>query len=188
MKTLLVVTGFKRSGKDTLGNYLVDNYGYIKAQPFACFKPAIAEWFGFSFEQMNGDLKEVVDPRWGISPRELMQVFGTDLMRGDLNRHLPELEKKVGKSLWIKIFKEWYLKQPDGKYVVCDWRFPEERETLIDIPGVTFIKVYNGKKSTDVHISEKGIANLKVDMTICNTGTLVDYYRVIDALAKGLKG
>ena len=81
MKELIMITGHKRAGKDTMGDYLVEYHSYTKAQPMACFKDAIQQWFGFTGEQMNGRLKEVVDPRWGISPRELMQLFGTDLMK-----------------------------------------------------------------------------------------------------------
>lgn len=187
-KQLLVITGFKRVGKDTAGDYLVKKHGYIKAQPLACFKPAIQRWFGFNDEQMNGSLKEVVDPRWGVSPRELMQVFGTDLMREDLNFHLPAMEKKIGKALWVNVFKNWYENQPDGKYVLCDYRFLIEHDVLAELPNVTFIRVYNGKKSKDMHVSEKGIAHLPVDHTIANTGTFEEYYRNLDALEAHLNG
>jgi len=183
MKELVVVTGKKRSGKDTFGNYLVNCYDYKKAQPFACFKTAIKNWFGFTEEQMNGSLKEVIDERWGVSPRALMQIFGTDLMRGDLNFYFPELEKKVGKGLWAKVFKTWYLRQPDGKYVVCDWRFPEERAELLDLPNVTFVKIVNPRiKSIDEHVSETSIDTLTYDYQVLNDGTLDQFYLRIEYL------
>ncbi len=181
MKSLMVVTGHKRSGKDTFGDYLVHSYGYKKAQPFACFKPAIKDWFGFSEEQMNGSLKEVRDPRWGLSPREIMQVFGTELMREDLPRRLPEHEKVVGKKLWALIFRDWYLRQPDGQYVVCDWRFPEEQDAIKDLPNVRFIKIINSRVLTgDMHSSESGIDQLPAQYGILNEGTLDEYYNNID--------
>lgn len=181
MKTLIVVTGTKRSGKDTMGDYLVKQYGYSKAQPFACFKTAIQQWFGFSEEQMNGKLKEVVDERWGVSPRALLQIFGTDLMRKDLNFYFPELDKKVGKSLWAKIFKDWYLRQPDGDYVVCDWRFPEEQSELQDLENIKFVRIVNPRTfSNDKHISEQAIYTLNPDFEILNDKDLETFYTRID--------
>ena len=175
-KSLIVVTGLKRSGKDTLGDLLVKEFGYKKAQPFACFKPAIKQWFGFNEEQMNGSLKEVRDERWGLSPREIMQVFGTELMREDLPRHLPEHGKIVGKQLWALIFRDWYLRQPGGKYVVCDWRFPEERQAIEDLPNITFVRVVNNRVvSNDTHASEAHISKLKVDYEVMNNGSLEKY-------------
>jgi hypothetical protein len=177
-----MVTGLKRSGKDTLGNYLVKNYGYIKAQPIACFKAAIQDWFDFSDDQMNNTrAKEKIDPRWGISPRKLMQLFGTDLMKTCLGNLAPEYALVTGNNLWAKIFKEWYLKQPDGKYVVCDWRFPEEREIFGNLEGITTVRVINNRVvSSDTHISEQHIMKMSVNFEITNNGTLEEFYKNID--------
>lgn len=180
-KQLIVITGLKRSGKDTAGDYLVKYRGYKKAQPLACFKPAIASWFGFTPDQMNGSLKEVIDERWQISPRQVMQIFGTDLMRCDLNKYFPKYDKKVGKNLWALVFKEWYLRQPDDRYVLCDWRFKEEKEVLKTLDNVTFVRVNNQRcNNTDMHSSEAGILDLEVDYEIQNNGTLEEYYNTID--------
>ena len=53
-------------------------------------KNAIGEIFGFSYEQLHGKEKEIVDPFWGVTPRELFQKIGTELFQ----YHLPnEVEK-----------------------------------------------------------------------------------------------
>lgn len=180
MKKLIMVTGYKRSGKDTLGTYLVKNYGYKKAQPFACFKTALKNWFGFSDEQMEGNLKETIDPRWGISPRELMQIFGTDLMKDCLGDLCPNYAETTGHNIWAKVFRDWYLRQPDGKYVVCDWRFPEEYDMISDLPNITKVKILVQPDYVDEHISELYIESLPCDYGIVNWGTLEEFYDNID--------
>jgi len=183
MKSLIAVTGLKRSGKDTFGDYLVREYGYKKAQPLACFKPALQQWFAFSDEQMYGNLKEVVDNRWGISPRTLMQDFGTDLMKTCLSDLEPGYAEKVGDNLWALIFKNWYNNAPEGNYVLCDLRFKEELDIIKHLENVTTVRVINYRcDNTDNHISEKNIKKLKVDCEIINNSTFENYYNKIDNL------
>ncbi len=182
MKKLIVLTGHKRAGKDTAGDYLCEKYGYKKAQPLACFKKALGEWFSFSDEQMDGDKKEVVDPRWGLSPRQLFQVFGTELMREELPNRLPEHKKVVGNKLWSLVFKHWYDRQPEGKYVLCDMRFLTEYNVLKDIPNVTFVRIDNPHCTTDAHKSEQEIGKIPVDYIIDNSGSIVDFCEQINLL------
>lgn len=182
-KSLIVVTGLKRSGKDTLGDYIVDNWGYKKTQPYAMFKEPLGKMFGFSDEQMNGALKEVKDPFWHISPRELFQYFGTELMKKTLGELVPEYGENIGDRLWALVFKKHYMSLPDGKYVVCDWRFPEERLELEDLPNITFIRVNNSRcNATDTHASEQFIQTMPVDYEVYNNSSFALYYKQIDEL------
>jgi len=123
---LIAITGKKRSGKDTAGDYLVEQYGFIKARPLAIFKTAFREWFGWDDRHMEGDLKEVIDPLFGFSPRQIMQVFGTEVMKEDLGFHLPEYAEACGDNIWAYAFNRWYLEQPEGNYVLTDLRFLNE--------------------------------------------------------------
>ena len=186
---LVVVTGKKRSGKDTLGNYLVQKYGFIKAQSLADpFKKAGCEWFGWDERHLNGELKELIDPVWGFSPREFFQVFGTEIMKQDLGRHFPLYAFTVGNSIWVKVFLNWYRKQPKGNYVLTDMRFPEEYDLLASLPDVIFIKVVSDRSPGDTHASEQHIEEFDVDYTIVNNGhcTLDRYHKKIDEVMEDI--
>lgn len=185
-KTLTLITGLKRAGKDTMGDYLISKHGYIRAQPFACFKPFIQQIFSFTDNQMTDTiLKETIDPRWGISPREVMQLFGTDLMKTELGRLCPKYKQVTGNNLWAKVFYEWYLRQPCGDYVVCDWRFPEERDIFKTLEGIRTVRVNNNRiLNNDTHISEHYISTMKVDYEIYNNSSLKQYYKEIDKYIK----
>ena len=104
---LICVFGKKRSGKDTVANYLCEYHGFKKAPPFAVFKYALAQWFDWDERHLEGSLKEVVDPRWGFSPRTILQIFGSELMKEDLGTRIPEYKAIVGNDIWAKVFSTW---------------------------------------------------------------------------------
>src|SRR5579863_3132559 len=52
---IIGITGRKRSGKDTVGNYLVEHYGFVKVSFADTLKEACKIIFGFSDEQVYGD-------------------------------------------------------------------------------------------------------------------------------------
>ena len=57
----------------------------------------------------NVDKKEIVDPRWNISPRQAFQSIGTDYAQYSIYKSLPELESKIPKkTFWVEKFKHWY--------------------------------------------------------------------------------
>ena len=58
---IIAVIGKKRSGKDTLANYLVKNYNFKKYGFGDPVKEICKLMFGFSQEQIDTDLKEEQD-------------------------------------------------------------------------------------------------------------------------------
>ena len=173
---ILAVIGYKQSGKDTVADYLVTK-GFQKAQKLADpFKIATCKWFGWDQRHYDGDLKEVIDPKWGFSPRQFWQVFGTELMQYKLGELLPEYKKTCGRAIWVKVLKQW-LDERTGDFVLSDMRFPHEAE-LID---ATIIRLYRGE-NTDIHESETSIDLIKPDYEVYNTGTLDELYQKIDAI------
>ena len=71
------ILGKKGSGKDTLADYLVEHNGFIKYSFADPVKNIVNILFNLSDTQVNGYLKETVDERWGLSPRVILQRFGT---------------------------------------------------------------------------------------------------------------
>lgn len=186
---LICVTGKKRSGKDSLGAYLIDKYNYVKARPLAVFKFAFADWFGWDERHLEGELKETVDERYGFSPRELMQVFGTELMKYDLGERLPKYKEVCGNDVWVFSFLDWYAKQDKTKnYVLTDVRFPNEYEKILEALGddVFFVRTVSDRSPSDVHESESYVDLIPVDYSVINNGwnTLDKYYKNIDKMMR----
>lgn len=88
--------------------------------------------FDLTHDQVHdGRLKETVDDRWGVTPRQIMQVVGTELFRERLPEALPELGLGNG-TLWVKHMEtrlDRLKKGPQGSdtlVIIDDVRFPDE--------------------------------------------------------------
>jgi hypothetical protein len=165
---LIGIIGRKRSGKDTIGDHLVRKYGFMKYSFATPLKEACKAMFGFSDEQLNGDLKEVVDPEWNVTPRLVMQYFGTELMRKGIGKILPE----VGEDFWVVCFEKFYLKNMNKKIVVTDVRYPNERDIIKKLGGIVIGVVRPSIQYIDNHISETSVDVNTADMILINDGTV----------------
>ena len=99
-QNLIDITGYKRSGKDTAGEYFVKQ-GYIKYAFAGPLKKACQEIFMFTDEQTEGNEKEKYDERWNISARKVFQIFGTEMFREKLVDFFPRNDKYTTKFLDI---------------------------------------------------------------------------------------
>lgn len=138
MTTLVGFVGFAGSGKGAVSEIMINNFGYRKYAFADPLKDAVAAIFGWDRALLEGDTKESRfwreqnDPFWQkrlgmkkFTPRDAMQMVGTDALRHIIN---PEL--------WVfALFKRW---NDDGcpDAVITDCRFPNE---------INFIRENSGK-------------------------------------------
>lgn len=162
---IIAFTGRIHSGKTTLAKYLV-NMGYEKVSFADPLKKISQELFDFNDEQLYGNLKEVIDPRIGMTPRYVLQYIGTELFRN------------WNKNFWVEVFQR---KHSDPKLLVLDdVRFDNEEETIHKLGGIV-IKVKSHKyEKISNHASEKGIKNY--DYKIYNDGTYEELYEALREL------
>jgi hypothetical protein len=66
------------SGKTSVAKYLEEEHGAKRFSFASPLKKMAQDLWGFTDEQVYGeaDVKETIDPRWGISPRQAMQNLG----------------------------------------------------------------------------------------------------------------
>lgn len=180
---LIGIVGIKRSGKDTMADYIINNTDkqFIKYSFADPIKELCRMLFGFNQEQLYGDQKEEVDENWGVTPRKVFQVIGTDLFRDTLPEKCKELSY-LKNTFWIKQFEIWYEKNREKNIIISDIRFQNELDVIKKMGGII---IYVIKKSsvTDSHISEQMKVNTDdCDIVIGNDGTLEEYYKKIDNL------
>jgi len=190
---LIGLIGKKRSGKDTVADYLVKNYDFIKYSLADPMKRACKDIFLLSNKQLWGKEKDEIDDRYGITPRKLLQVFGTELFQYDIYNHIPELVKTIPpRKLWIYRFIQWYTEPipdeiDDIKYlkfnvVISDVRFKHEAEEIKKLGG-KLIRIHrNLGDSHELHASETEMDDIEVDKEIYNFGTIKDLYKKIDEI------
>jgi hypothetical protein len=140
------ILGFKGSGKDTAGEYLVREHGF-EVESFANpLKDLLAAVFGWDRALLEGNTtdsrtwRETPDEWWEqklnwhespynylgrFTPRTAMQVIGTDVMREHFDN-----------NLWIKSL-ESRLRGKE-RVVVTDCRFPNECALIRQYNGLLF--------------------------------------------------
>lgn len=157
---IIGVSGNKRHGKDTVASILAKRYGYSRAAFATKLKEGAKLMLGFSDEQVYGDLKEVVDERYGVTPRHALQTLGTEWGRNYINT-----------DVWIIAT----LSNLETKTVISDCRFLNEAEAIRKADGIV-IKVIRPSKADieDTHPSEKEIALIEADIVLINDGSIED--------------
>lgn len=165
---IIGLTGKKFCGKDTVANYFVVHGGYTKIAFADILKDVCKMIFNLTDKQLNTDEKEIVDERWKVSPRQIMQFVGTDLFRNQLQLLIPFVKEDI----WILCVKNKLL-DTSKKYIISDVRFENELNMLIELGG----KIINIERMTefdDKHISET--LNLYCDYKIDNNGSIDELY------------
>ena len=168
------ICGKARSGKDTIAKYLWANYAFTRIAFADPVKLSAQRMFGLTNDQTWSDeLKEVVIPYWGMSPRTMFQKVGTEAGR-DI----------FGYDLWIKRLQLTYnlLKDTDD-IVIPDVRFDNEAAAIREMGGV-IVEVVRGaglSGETAGHRSEAGLS-LPPEHVIDNSGTLDDLKVAVDLL------
>jgi len=183
---LIGIIGVKNSGKDTVGSYLIENYGFTRYAFGDPVKQICKNLFSLSEEQLDRKLKETIDPRWDISPRQMFQKIGTEFGQFEIFKLFPELKNKMKyRELWVKLFNEWLINNEDKKRVVItDVRFKHEANFIKEKGGI-IIKIRRNKDLPDNHLSElelNQIPNELIDFDIDNNYELVDLYSQIDII------
>lgn len=138
-------TGKMGSGKTTLAQYLSKEYGLTVVSFANPLKQVVQQLYDLSDDQLYGGSKNIVDPRYGVSPRYLLQQIGTNVFR------------QWDPDFWVKVFERKYSNFEN--FVLDDIRFDNEADTIRKMGGI-IIKVVSHKMSINsAHESERGIKN-----------------------------
>jgi len=166
---LIGISGSAGAGKDTLAEYLWRTHTFTRIAFADPMKRATQAIFGLSDEQTwSRDLKEISIPYWGLSPRRMFQMVGTDAMQGTF-----------GRDVWLKRWKLSYEMVKDSENVVVpDVRFPQEAELIRELGGYIIQlnrKCENGLDAeAKAHVSEAGISVKYLDFVLHNDSSIDD--------------
>jgi hypothetical protein len=171
---IIAICGAKRTGKDCVANYISENFNYEHVKIAQKLKDMCKLLFSFTDHQMECDIKDDIDPKWGVSPRQCMQFFGTEVMQYNIQELLPD----IGRKFWINSLVA--SMKPDHKYVISDMRFHHEYVELKNL-GAIFIRVDRDSvvDTNDTHQSELEYKQLPVDYTIKNNSSKEDLYKAV---------
>jgi hypothetical protein len=207
--TLLAISGFIGSGKDTAANFFVDNFNYERDSFAATLKDIVAPLFGWERSLLEGDTPEsrewrnTVDKWWSdklgipkFTPRKAMQLIGTDTLRDHFNP-----------DMWLLTFERRFMESSNKNIIISDARFPNEMQHIrslggkiirvkgkhppeweeiatLAVNGNEIAKAAMEEKYADVHFSEWAWLAVPTDHVITNTGTLDDLKQQVFSIAK----
>jgi hypothetical protein len=191
------ISGKKRHGKDTVAKILGDLHG-VRRLAFADHLKWVAmKTWDLSFEQVYGDdLKEVVDDRWGLTPRFILQQLGTQVGRNihtltwvkkalDNIKRAHRGEPVLLPDLVAREFREFQFSPGEANtWAIPDCRFPGEADAIKAVKGVV-VKVVRpefSKRETDTHASETEVDNVVEDYLVINDGTVAELVVKVVAL------
>lgn len=168
---LIGIHGRARAGKDSIATVIKEAFPFEKYSFAAPIKDACNLIFGWDQRHADGELKEVVDPFWGFSPRHAYQTLGTEWGR-----------RLLRDDLWIRRCE--MLNQKGMNLVIPDVRFPNELEFIRKQGGVMiFVRrpATGNEISLNTHASEAGLWHLikPEDVVIDNDGTPEDLVRKV---------
>jgi len=177
---LIGIMGAARSGKDTIATHLKYKYGFIPYSFATPLKDVVGDLFDLSHDQLYGELKEVIDPRYDKSPRWLLQYIGTDVFR------------KLYPNCWVDKGVRMYRKrlEEDGevRMVIPDVRFRNEFDAIKEAGGHVWKTVrtdhHGASGGIEGHPSEvemQSIPDKEIDMVVSAvTGELGKLYEAAD--------
>lgn len=196
-RKIIGLCGFIGSGKDSVADILCQEYGFEKISFADRLKDGVATIFGWDRQMLEGsttvsrEWRNTPNEFWSnetgqdITPRYVLQRFGTDCMR-----------KGFHQDIWTLIVKRELMENPNTDFVVPDVRFYNERNMLRELNGEIW-RIKRGKdpdwildaindnrydtnwmeeKYPDIHESEYRWLDhsTEFERTIPNDGNLVD--------------
>lgn len=133
---IIGICGLIGSGKGTVADILVENHGFQKLSFADKLKDGVAKVFDWDRDMLEGDTdrsriwREKTDQYWTtetgfeVTPRLVLQLFGTDCMRNGFFD-----------GIWVSLVKKQIIENPDTNWVIPDVRFPNEMSMINSVNG-----------------------------------------------------
>jgi hypothetical protein len=186
---IIGLCGAQGSGKDTVANILITEYGFVKLTFASTLKDVVAILFSWPRDLLEGLTeesrlwRETVDDFWseklsisGFTPRKALQMIGTDLFRLHFNN-----------DIWISIVENkisvMLKNNPNINIVISDCRFANEFSLIkkfSDSHIITILREKNYSINKLAHSSETEWVNYNFDAILQNDNS-------IDELKSNLK-
>ena len=140
------ICGLIGSGKDTIADYLIRKHNFQKISFADKLKDSVSVMFDWDRELLDGKTdesrawREERDEYWSqetgeaITPRLVLQLFGTECMRDGFYD-----------GIWVSLTKKKILDNPETHFVIPDVRFPNEAKMIHSIGG----QVWRVKRGED---------------------------------------
>lgn len=177
---LIGIVGYERTGKDTVADYIVDNYYYEKIPMAEPIKQICKIVFGWNNSQLNND-KDTIDSKTNIKPRDMMKWIGTDIFQYMMYDKFPNINIDK-KTIWTNYITN-NCKNLNNT-IIPDIRFLHEAEFIKKNNGIL---IYVDKIEKKEQYEILNILENYDYVTLDNHNTIHDLYKNIKQLMKNIK-
>lgn len=191
---LIGVNGFKHAGKNTVGKYLVENYGYERMSFADLLKDSVAALFDIPREDID-ELKnnpncyvtiQLAKPLDTPTFREFLDKGQVTLkaftFREFLKRYGTESHRDIfGVDFWVDLIAQKEGPFRDRRIVFTDCRFNNELQFVHEMHGKV-VRVVRPGCEGDEHASERIPPEGSIDRVLYNNGTIAELHQNIDEM------
>ena len=172
MTHIVMLSGWLKSGKDTVGEYLCRRYGFKRLAFADALKDEVSATYGIR--------RDLLDSQQGKDTR----VESFPIREGSLAPTVRDVLIHHGQWRRSQDLDYWVRKvqpRPGDRIVITDWRFPNEFEVLSQRCTVETWRVERWATPPRTDPSEVALDSHRFDLTLKNTGPVAELYSQIDA-------
>lgn len=197
---VIALSGWKKSGKDTVADYICNNYPFVKYTFADDMKDLVCETYCLRNEQLTDQsLKEEPLLEYPVEPLDSFNEGIHALLKDEFREHQGvrywtprallilegSVKRSVSNTYWTEnLFARIKSMHDDPYIVISDLRFKAEYEALEREFGDNLITVrinrFDSVNTSDP--SERNLDNTDFDVFIENKGNLEDLYKDVDRL------
>lgn len=192
--SLICLSGWRQSGKDTSAEYLVREFGYVRLSFADKLKEMVAEQYCIPLSWTH-------DPALKEKAIETMPVLAGDKFSVEIHKLLgPELssgfwtpralcilegsmKRSVNANYWTRKVLGEITQDPSRNYVISDLRYRTEVEIIKELPvDVRIVRVDRWDSLATQDPSERDLDAYPFGDILTNRGTVDELYTQIDSM------
>lgn len=187
---LILLSAWAGSGKDTVADYLVKNFGYEKLSFAKVLKDMVAEQYGVERAAFDDrDKKEKPLLEYPVVSKDSFSKYVNEFMKGEHKPYMGELyhtprslcilegsiKRSVDANYWVK--RAVGQMKPGQCYVIADWRYKSEYDAIaaLGLEPIT-IRISRFKTTASVDPSERDLDCFTFKATVNNNTTKEDLF------------
>jgi len=179
---LIGLSGYARSGKDTIADHLVEHHGFVKLS----FAGPMRE----SLYKLNPEIRDLTGMVYSF--QQAVDLFGWEDMktyfpayRGLMQRMGTEVGRDLfGEDFWVD---QAIKRIPEGAHVVIsDVRYQNEAQAIQKNFGQVWRIERHGIAAANDHTSEHDLDAYEFDHRITNNDLIEDLHKTVDSIIANL--
>lgn len=196
-RTIIALSAYKGSGKDTVADHLVSRYGFMRISFAAKLKDMVAEIYNIDRVSLDSQvLKEQPLYQYPVISTDATTSTMHHLLRAELSsgfwtpRALCILEgsmkRAVHSNYWVRNAVAEIGSSYSGRFVITDMRYKSEADTVRMLyPETEIFRIRRFDTSPTTDPSERDMDDYSFDKYLKNTGTKEELYEQIDSIIGG---